>query len=124
MARYAYNPDPIVSLAQSILSYADRAVLNATILGRITGAIAGLIVGIAIGQLVAPLGLIGLRVGYFFDLIQTLLFITVVVSAMLAGAVIGASIFRSAAIRRAVALRASAQMLLLMVKIEENTRPE
>jgi len=100
MARYTYDPSPIIGLAQAILSYADGIVLRATLLGGAIGIVGGLVAAAVIG-----LGSAGL-------------FIAAVAAAF------GAFIFRSAALGRVLVLRADAQMLLLMVRIEENTRPK
>ena len=100
MARYTYDPSPIIGLAQAILSYADGIVLRATLLGGAAGIVVGFVAVAVSGS-----GSAGL-------------FVAAV------AAPIGAFVFRSAALGRALVLRADAQMLLLMVRIEENTRPE
>jgi uncharacterized protein YacL len=108
MARYTYDPKQIISLAQAILSYTNGMVSSATLGGGILGAVVGLIIG-------AFFGAVSVR----SDGAGVCSFLIVVMST-----VFGASIFRSAAERSSLLLRASAQMLLLMVRIEENTRPE
>ena len=102
MARYTYDPSPIVGLAQAILSYANGILWRASIAGGITGV---LVVG---GILISS----GQRQGQ------------IVIPSVIISMVVGALIFRSVVAGRVLILRASAQMLLLMVRIEENTRPE
>ena len=102
MARYTYDPSPIIGLAQAILSYADGVVLRETLLGGAIGIVVGFVPAAAVS---------GSDLAWL-----CWLFVTAVAVPL------GAFIFRSAALGRVLVLRASAQMLLLMVKIEENTR--
>jgi hypothetical protein len=103
MARYTYDPSPIIDLAQAILSYANGILWRASI----AGGAAGIIAAIVIWSSARP-----------YDWRSEIVLVAA------ASAAIGAFIFRSVAIGRVLVLCASAQMLLLMVKVEENTRPK